>query len=346
MRRRFSSHRGRDPIIAAIDLGTNSCRLLVLRVGRDEPRIIDSYARIVRLGEGVKKSGLLSDAAKERTLNALKICAQKLAFHKVANFRAVATEACRLAANAQDLIDQAHAIGIPLEVIPQQEEARLALRGCASALNPDIPYAITFDIGGGSTELMWLRVGRGRKIAQSEPEILDIISLPMGVLTLSELYSHNPSMQEEFQKTVTHVSELLEPFAQKNLIKDYIRAGRVQMIGVSGTVTTLGSIHRGLVRYNRRLVDGTYINRQDVFAITHELLDLDPDQRQTHPNIGSRRVDMLMPGLAIIEGIFNLLQVPRLRVADRGVREGILLDIMQKDLHLPKHYTDKFMQYR
>ncbi len=309
---------------AAVDLGTNNCRLLVAQPTPQGFQVIDAFSRIVRLGEGLDSSGRLAPGAMGRTLSALRICAGKMRRRGVDASRVVATEACRRAVNFGDFRRRVQdEIGLTLEVISSVEEARLALYGCAPLLDPDIPYALVFDIGGGSTELTWLSIG-GPKGARLE----DCISLPIGVVTLSERFGGGDIGEDDYERIVALTAPALAEFEGRNRIREKFVSGRAQMLGSSGTVTTLAGVLQGLRRYDRAQVDGTAIGVDDARRISRWLLDLSPVEKAAQPCIGQDRADLVVAGCAVLEAILDAWPAERLRIADRGVREGILFDLM------------------
>ncbi|RZI45817.1 Ppx/GppA phosphatase family protein [Candidatus Finniella inopinata] len=333
------------PMLGAIDLGTNSCRLLIASVNvaslkksffRRRPnlvgwKIIDSFAKIVRLGEGLHKNNELSSAAIQRALDALKTCRKKIDFHGVTHVRAVATEACRRATNGHILVERAkEELGLDIEIIEGKEEARLALTGCAAILNPKIPYAIVFDIGGGSTEVIWLRLSgnRGRPGYPIPFEVIDSISLPYGVVTISESYAQFAASPEIHRNLRDSVSHELGRFSERNQIQGHINDDSVQLVGSSGTVTTLAAIQVGLKQYERRMIDGLFIKTSRLHFISQKILAMSIPERAQHACIGAGRSDLVVVGSAILEGICDALPIPELRVADRGVREGILSELL------------------
>lgn len=325
---------GGPPIIAAIDLGTNSCRLLVARIEGQTFRVIDSFSRVVRLGEGIQATNLLTDEAIERTIEALKICQSKILQNNAEVIRAVTTEACRRAVNSDVLLQRVQdEIGINLEVITPNEEARLALSGCAGILNSRIPYAIAFDIGGGSTEVMWLHISEPRRLHRRRfpvIQVLDCISLPYGVVTLSDYFNSKERATAVYHDIRKEISTQLIEFSHKNGIYNHLEKRRVQMIGTSGTVTTLAAINMGLERYDRRLIDGVFLEVCDIHNICKSILDMSMEERSMHPCIGMGRSDLVIMGTAILEGICDTWPVQKLRVADRGVREGILMELLKQ----------------
>jgi exopolyphosphatase/guanosine-5'-triphosphate,3'-diphosphate pyrophosphatase len=314
----------RVPTFAAVDLGTNNCRLLVARPAKDGFRVIDAFSRVVRLGEGLASSGILSEPAMTRTLEALAICARKMRRRGVTTARAVATEACRRAGNCQEFMERTReTTGITLEIISSAEEARLALDGCAPLLHPEPPQALVFDIGGGSTELNWLEIG-----ASSGTTVLGSISVPCGVVTLSERHGHGRKTWAEYQAMVREVMAAFEPFEIRHCIAQRVAGGLVQMLGTSGTVTTLAGVHLGLERYRRAVIDGYTLDFEAITDISRRLAEMDCSERSQLPCIGLERADLVVAGCAILEAICRLWPVGRVRVADRGLREGILFRLM------------------
>ncbi len=325
---------GAAHIFAAIDLGTNNCRMLVARPSlyeggpsdavRTEFRVIDSFSRITRLGEGVSGSGRLSDDAMDRTIDALKCCAEKMERRRVSASRQVATEACRRAANCGEFLDRVtRETGLSLEIISAHEEATLALKGCAALLDFNMPYALIFDIGGGSTEVLFVQIASARNLA-----VQGCISLPMGVVTVAEDCGGGDLCGRTYQAVSERVQKLLEPFETAHGIREKIAAGVVQMIGTSGTVTTLGGLHLGLDRYDRAAVDGLTLEFEALHATSQSLCGKTLQQRAAEPCIGWQRADLMLAGCAILEAICHMWPVGRLKVADRGLREGLLMDLI------------------
>jgi exopolyphosphatase / guanosine-5'-triphosphate,3'-diphosphate pyrophosphatase len=339
--------RPRGPVFAALDLGTNNCRLLVARpVSFDDTgsagfKVIDAFSRIVRLGEGLGDAmpgevPVLSEAAVERTLEALKVCAQKMRRRGVSYARNVATEACRRAANGANFLARVESeTGLAFEVISPDEEARLAMTGCLSLLDPELPHALLFDIGGGSTELSWLKISAGGE-AGTEAHMLGSISLPMGVVAFAERYGGRHVDRAAYRAMVEEVSAALEGFDSAHEISAAVGRGGVQMIGTSGTVTTIAGVYLELPRYDRALVDGTYLGFDVMAAATRRLRDMSFEERAAHPCVGHERADLVIAGLAILDAICRLWPVGRLRVADRGLREGILIGLMKCHRELPR----------
>ncbi|MFH1805230.1 MAG: Ppx/GppA phosphatase family protein [Pseudomonadota bacterium] len=315
-------------LYAAIDLGSSNCRLLVARPCKDGFKVLDAFSRVVRLGEGVREKGYLCEPAMERAIEALKICARKLHKHPGAKLYAVATEACRSAENRDEFVARVRAeTGIELHIIHAEEESRLALQAC-SALLDDRPYGIVFDIGGGSTEICWIEVGQ-----DGDTHCIDTLSMPCGVLCLTERYAHIADRRERFGAMRAEIRSRLEDFAARNCCSDILDDNRVQMIGTSGTVTTFCGIALGLERYERHKVDGSDLRFDDAERVTELLLRMESDKRQGHPCIGNQRAELMDAGAAIFAAIRDIWPLATLKVADRGLREGILVDLMRADGH-------------
>ena len=255
---------------------------------------------------------------------ALRICAAKLERRGVTAVRAVATEACRRAENCDDFIDLVEReTGIMLDIISTHEEARLALAGCAPLLDPAVRCALVFDIGGGSTELMWLELGAGGRT-----RMIDQISVPQGVVGLTESYGGDRVSAATYVRMVDEIAAALAAFEARNGIRRSVENSEVQMLGTSGTVTTLAGIHLGLQRYERSVVDGSYLQIDHARAVSRRLLELDFAGRAAYPCIGRERADLVVAGCAVLEAICDTWPVTRLRIADRGLREGILVDLI------------------
>ncbi|HKY18458.1 MAG TPA: Ppx/GppA phosphatase family protein [Rhizomicrobium sp.] len=308
------------PFLAVLDLGTNNCRLLIAAPGQGRNggfRIVDSFSRIVRLGEGVGQTGLLSDAAMERTIAALKICADRIAKHDARHVRAVATQAARLAGNAGTLIRRVReTTGLELEVISAEEEADLAAEGCAPLMGRKYEGALVFDIGGGSTEIIWLQ-----KTPQG-PQKKRAASIPVGVVSLAESYGAASTSREGFARMR---AELMARFAVlARDMGDGFDSRRYHLLGTSGTVTTLAAIALKLPRYNRSKVDGSWHETAHMLRVVDRLLGQDTEALAKIGSIGVERADLMLPGCAIFSAICSLWPSPMLRVADRGLREGML----------------------
>ncbi len=304
---------------AALDLGTNNCRLLIARPQGSGFAVVDAFSRIVRLGEGLATTGRLSDAAIERTIAALKVCAEKLKRRNVTLARSVATEACRQATNGPAFIERVYReTGIALDIITAEEEARLAVLGCHALLEPGDGPALVFDIGGGSTELVLV------DSAQPVPNILDWHSAPWGVVSLTEAAGkHGESREalaELYRGMRARVAESVAPFAKR--LKP--PRGTPRLLGTSGTVTTLASVHLELAAYDRSVVDGLIVPTAAMRDVSQRLAGMTLGERSHVPCIGSERADLVVAGCAILETILDLWPAERLGIADRGIREGIL----------------------
>ncbi|MEP0942740.1 MAG: Ppx/GppA phosphatase family protein [Rhizobiaceae bacterium] len=318
---------------AALDLGTNNCRLLVAvpqQPGRF--KVVDAFSRIVRLGEGLAATGQLREEAMERAIGALKQCAAKLENRKVKGVRLIATEACRRATNGAEFLQRVEKeTGIKLEIIDRETEARLAVAGCSSLVDRKAKGVVLFDIGGGSSELALLDLDK-RNRHDLGPAMVSWTSLPLGVVTLSEKHGGGRVVTRSvFENMVADVSELLSDFEGREALKSVSERGEVHLLGTSGTVTTLAGIHLNLPRYDRRRVDGIWMDSADVDEMINRLVDMTFEQRAANPCIGYDRADLVLAGCAILVAIQQLWPCPRLRVADRGLREGLLTEMMNAD---------------
>ncbi len=313
------------PVYGALDLGTNNCRLLIARPSAEGFRVVDSYSRIVRLGEGLGRHGALSVRAMERAVAALDVCRRKLERRGVTRLRAVATEACRKATNREEFLARVRReAGIELEVISAREEARLAVIGCQSLLDPRFPRAVVFDIGGGSTEVVLVeRAGDARL------RLVGWASLPFGVITLTEKFGLGEGDADAYARTRAMVREALAAFEERHGFARHVEAGAMQLLGTSGTVTTLASVQLKLRRYDRRRVDGSWFDSGAMRALARRIALMDRAHRIAQPCIGRDRADYVVAGCAILESIFETWPVDRLRVADRGLREGVLRSMME-----------------
>ncbi len=327
--RRHGNGAARRPgVYAALDLGTNNCRLLVARPEGDGFRVIDAFSRIVRLGEGLSANGRLSEAAMARTIDALRICAAKMRRRGVTQTRAVATAACRRAGNCRAFLDRVEReTGIVLECITNNEEANLALCGCVPLLDRKISHALVFDIGGGSTELGCMKVPSTRH--WTTPEVRSWHSIPIGVVTLTERHGGRQVTARTYETMVEEVRDAISPFEAEHGLGALVADGELQMLGTSGTVTTLCGVQQRLPRYDRSRVDGCYLDFETVHTISRRIAAMSYETRVAHPCIGPERADLVIAGCAILEAVCGTWPVGRLRVADRGLREGILFMMMR-----------------
>ena len=321
----------REGVYGALDLGTNNCRLLLARPAANAAgfEVVDAYSRIVRLGEGVLATGQLSEDAIDRTIKALRVCANKLKWWNVGRARLIATEACRMASNGDAFISRVREeIGLDLEIIDRETEANLAAAGASPLICGEARSVLVFDIGGGSTEILWLNVEDGRY------RIGDWTSLPAGVVTLAERFDGKTVSADNFAAMRQHVNTLARPFIERLvngssggvLVPDHL-------LGTSGTVTTVCGIHLNLRRYDRARVDGSWITGSDVSRVTNDLLTMTYEERAASPCVGPERADLVLAGCAILEEIRAIWPAERIRVADRGLREGILTSLMIEDGH-------------
>ncbi|MFC3125860.1 Ppx/GppA phosphatase family protein [Pseudoroseomonas globiformis] len=322
-----SSQARQSGVFAAIDLGTNNCRLLVgVRASGGGVRVIDSYSRVVRLGQGLAQHGRLSGDAMDRAIAALEVCAQKLMRRPLERLLAVATEACRQAANGAAFIAEArHATGLPIRIISPREEAELAVESCASLLRKQDRRALLFDIGGGSTEVAWVRHRGG-----GEADLIGYISLPLGVVTLAERVGLCCYTSDGFGQVVDEVANELARFDAVHSIGREIRNGGVRLMGTSGTVTTLAGVALALPRYSRHLIDGRVLRTDMADQALRDLFSLGRDGLREHPCVGPERADFVLPGCAIYAAIRRIWPSVDITVADRGLREGMLLRLIRE----------------
>lgn len=355
-----SAQAGGD-LFAALDLGTNSCRMLIARPDGAHFRIVDAFAKSVRLGFDLERTGGLSRASVERTIRALQVCAGKLKKLNVRHSRLVATEACRRARNGRSFLEQVEKrTGLELELIPPEEEARLAVISCAPLVHKSADHVMVFDIGGGSTELVWIDVSdiepkkRAEAVMQlsmrpdkdhrprrgARAKIVDFISVPLGVATLHERFNDVEDEPGRFALMSWFFEEQLakfQPYMDLNVLDG---VNGFQMIGTSGTVTTIAAAHLGLKRYDRRKVDGITLTEAQIDAVISRLMGQGADGRHRDPAIGRDRAELIMSGAAILQTLLRLWPTDRLGVADRGLREGILYSMMNAKGVLHPEGTD------
>jgi len=339
---------GEGPFYAALDLGTNSCRMLIATPKGGHFQIVDAFSKSVRLGLELERTGSLSNAGIARTVQALHVCAKKLRMKGVVAKRLVATEACRRAVNGEKFMSRIRSeTGLKLEIIKPSEEARLAVVGCAPLVAPQAKQVLVIDIGGGSTELVWIDLtevssaDKTKAMMELSPgssahtalgaRVVDWISVPLGVATLLQRYSDVADDSARFALMACYFEDMLESFAP------YIDGGSVanmdglQVIGTSGTITTVGAMHLGLKRYDRTLVDGMAMGAIDVNRVVDTFLKLGPVGRREEPGIGRDRAQLIMSGSAILQTILRIWPTRHIRVADRGLREGMLYSMMNAD---------------
>ncbi len=324
------------PTFAALDLGTNNCRLLIARPAQEGFRIVEAYSNIVRLGEGLSQSGRLADHAMDRALHALKICAEKIARRRCSKVKAVATQACRAAANGDAFIERVRQeTGIKLQIITPQEEAHLAVAGCLNLLDRKAHAALVVDVGGGSTELSWVDLQAGsldmdpRHFAPQRLPVKAWISIPMGVVTLAERFPEDDADRPGWYRAMVDAMKTdIAACREAEVVRPAFDAGHAHLVGTSGAITSLAGIHLGLKRYDRRRVDGLWMSRGECEATADRLLGVDVKGRAAEPCIGPERADLVLAGAAILQAVQELWPCDRVRVADRGLREGLLMSLM------------------
>jgi exopolyphosphatase/guanosine-5'-triphosphate,3'-diphosphate pyrophosphatase len=329
-------------IYGALDLGTNNCRLLVARPSRRGFLVIDAFSRIIRLGEGVLRSGRLSEAAMARTVDALRVCSDKMRRRGVSRSRLIATEACRIAENSGEFIERVkNETGLSIEIVSRETEAKLAVSGCASLIDRNADWALVFDIGGGSSELIWLDLSNlQRPWRRSLFDRLDVqnsiaawTSLPVGVVSLAERHGGRDVSPEGYEAMVLDVVQSLAAFEAEHRFGERTKGRGVHFLGTSGTVTTIAGIHLALPVYERSRVDGCWLGAGEARDVSDKLLAMNYAQRAAQPCIGHERADLVLAGCAILEALLRIWPCERLRVADRGLREGILATLMAEDGH-------------
>ncbi len=324
-----------DHTYAALDLGTNNCRLLIAHrapAGQASFRVIDSFSRIVRLGEGLSKTGELSAEAIERTLGALEICRDKMCARGVTRSRLIATEACRSARNGAEFLTRVRKeVGLELEVVDRETEARLAAIGSACLVDSSAEAVVLFDIGGGSCELVWLAGATGADGRLPDPTLNDRIrfwvSLNLGVITLAEQFGGKEVTDESFEAMIHRAGREIEDFAAKAGRER--RCGLFHLLGTSGTVTTIAGVYLGLSRYDRRRVDGLWMSNCQVDHAVAKLRNMTYAERVANGCIGQGRADLVLAGCAILEAIRRAFPANRIRIADRGLRDGMLIQLIR-----------------
>ncbi len=318
----------RRRVLAVLDLGTNNCRLMVaIRKRGLSFSVVDSFSRIVRLGEGIATTGRISDAAQERAIAALKDCAEIIARWEAEAVRCVTTEACRIAENGPAFVEQVRQeTGLRLEIIDPAEEARLALKGCQNLIDPEAKRAVLFDIGGGSTELCFVEMHNDQN-GQLDVKLLKTATMPLGVVRLSEGVPEGGFSASRFEEARHATSEAVRQRLPDGF--EVSARGADHLIGTSGTSTSLAAMHKGLTRYRRRDVDGSWLHSDDIGILAQRLDALGFEGRSKQPAIGEGRADLIMPGCAILQGILDAIPARRVRVADRGLREGLVMELLE-----------------
>jgi exopolyphosphatase/guanosine-5'-triphosphate,3'-diphosphate pyrophosphatase len=327
-----------DPVFGAIDLGTNNCRLLMARRAGQSFRVVDAYSRIVRLGEGLTHSGRLSDPAMDRAIEALKVCSDRLAKRKATKIRAIATEACRAAVNGEEFLVRAReATGLPLEMITSEEEARLAVQGSLDLLDETKDAALVIDIGGGSTELCWVDLAewrnRGGFASGGRPPMRAWSTMPLGVVTLSEQFPEPEGDEARaawYAAMKACAAKALRPPRGAKRMRSIFEEGRAHLVGTSGTVTSVAGVHLNLHRYVRDKVDGIWMTTSEARDACHRLAIRDAKGRAREGCIGEERADLVLAGCAIYEAVMDAWPAEQVRIGDRGLREGMLLNLMRK----------------
>lgn len=299
--------------LAAIDLGTNTARLLI---GSVEEGVVTRQLvmrRITRLGGGFCREKGISPAARERTVSAMHEFAAAIREQGVNHVRAVATSAVRDAANGAEFCHQVlDETSIALETISGEDEGKLTLRGVLSGLDSRPEYLLVFDVGGGSTEYT---LARG-------DEILFTRSLPLGVVRLTEGKVTPAAMEEKVDR---ELQALLEEMRSSGLL--HLTAGAV-LVGTAGTATTLAAISRKLLDYDYRKINNHVIPLKEIEAIFTNLLPLSPSERlEQIIGLEKGREDLIVAGIILTLRTMKLFQLPCLKVSDFSLLEGVLMDL-------------------
>jgi len=344
-RRRY----GRRPqSYAALDLGTNNCRLLIAKPSHGGFRVIDSYSKVVRLGAGLSSTGRLATESMDLAVAAIQVCANKMKAKKVRRWRCIATQACRQAENGEEFLKRVkEETGITLDVISPRVEARLSVMGCLNLIDMDKDVVLVVDIGGGSTELSWVDVRKLRdpngKMRAHRPPISAWASLPIGVVTLTEQVKEHDDRETWYADMKQVVRDRIDDAGCSTRFTNVFKAGKGHIIGTSGTITSLASVHLKLPYYQRDKVDGLWMESSDAVRIARDMSQRTPKERGAEPSIGDDRAMMLVAGCAIIDVLCEMWPSERVRVADRGLREGMLMGLMrqsQKPTPKPEAQTD------
>lgn len=337
---------GRPQYFAAVDLGTNNCRLLIARSLQNGFQVVDSYSNVVRLGAGLARTGKLAEPNMDAAIKAIQVCADKMKAKNVKRWRCIATQACREASNGDEFMKRVkEETGLSFETISPRVEARLSVMGCMNILDHEKEVALVIDIGGGSTELSWVDVRKlnSNKMSRriSRPPISAWTSLPVGVVNLSEMYPESPDdLAGWFQSMKDHVREKIDENDCANRFSNTFKEGRGHLVGTSGTITSLAGVHLKLPYYQRNKIDGIWVEAKHIMSTADKLSKMSLEERQQEPCIGMDRATMLVAGCAILDVIYDLWPSERIRVADRGLREGMLMGLMNKTQirpHVPKH---------
>ena len=333
---------GRSQYFGAVDLGTNNCRLLIARSMQNGFQVVDSYSNVVRLGAGLARTGQLAEPNMDAAIEAIKVCAAKMKAKSVKRWRCIATQACREASNGEEFMRRVkEETGLSFETISPRVEARLSVMGCMNILDLEKEIALVIDIGGGSTELSWVDIRKlnANKMSRriSRPPISAWTSLPVGVVNLSEMYPEDPAdLIGWFESMKDYVREKIDDNDCANRFSNTFKDGRGHLVGTSGTITSLAGVHLKLPYYQRNKIDGIWVDSHHIMSTANRLSTMSIEERQKEPCIGMDRATMLVAGCAILEVIYELWPSDRIRVADRGLREGMLMGLMNKTQIRPR----------
>ena len=298
---------------AAIDLGTNTCLLLVAEWDGQELHPLVREMRVVRLGENLDRTGRISSTALDRATAALTEYRDIITSSGCQEMRCVATSAFRDAPNKDELTERIRNItGLEIEEISGEEEARLVHRAVQEAFPEETGERASVDVGGGSTEIIFDKQGH----------LHEVHSLPLGSVRLTERhFSHDPPAAVEVAALRDNISTVLEDSGLPTKV--------ASLIGVGGTATTLAAIHLELEDYDPVKVHGRILKQRDLETILERCLALPYEQRVRLPGLHPGRADVIMAGTIILLAIMGHLQDKMIRISDRGIRWGIIAEMIR-----------------
>ena len=295
---------------AAIDIGSNSLRMLVGDVVCDQIVPEHYFRHVTRLGGGYNPLFGISAEASARTLPVLELFAQILDKMEPTCTRVVATEAVRRAVNGQQFVaDVLARTGFIVEIIDGDEEAALSSAGVLAGLKPQPVAALVFDIGGGSTEFIVIK--DGKRLWQK--------SYPLGVVSLAEA----PAPELGIERVLTLLVKDLCAAGLSALLADE----RCELVGTAGTVTTLAALDLAMIEYDWQRINNYTLSHSTLLSLYELLLPLTATERELLPGMEKGRGDLIVHGAGIVLSLIKLWGKERLRVSDFGLLEGILLSM-------------------
>ncbi len=305
-------------ILAGIDIGTNTLRLLIADVkGKYSFKEIRSERRITRLGEGLIENGRLMPSAEERTIFVLKEFGEILKGYPVEALAAVATSAVREAENGREFVDKIKVeTDFDVEVISGEEEARRTFLGVVAGLNNKNGSLLIIDIGGGSTEF----------IVSRNAEVLNTISTGMGVVKLTEEFIKSDPVSDRELEGLRNAIE-----KEVKGLKDSLNSpANAAFVGTAGTITTLAAIDQNLTLYNPLRINNYVIKKKSVDRIFDNLKSMTIEERLNMPALEKGREDLIIAGTAIVLSVMEKFGFSEMTVCDYGLREGIVIDLYNK----------------